>query len=907
VAVGTVRWRIGGVQRLSVVVKATFGFVHDGTARLLPPLDVVREDHLHEGLLDLAAETAPYLPSAGVVLTGHARAPHGQPARSLAVRLGVYRDAPLIDKTLHVFGERAQPFRKLRLGWDRAARGDDNPAGSSVPCIVDPAHPGRPAGFGPIPPPWPARKRRLGALDIHHVVGPAALELPEGIDFRFFHAAPPDQQIDFLEGDEWIVLDGMHATLGRTRTRLPGARAEARWYTAARGSAPGQPIPLEADTLIIDADQLRCSVIWRGSVGLSEQPSRVEAGLSLPGYPVAWPASQAEALRSARITAPPPGAPAPSPSDEDEHDATQAVVITATDRAALPFFFTPASPETGPRAAPSVVPPAPAPLENVLPFRPAGATAVAVPAAPKAPWREQLATLAEGLDEDDDHTAAVDFRHVHAGVLAPFAVAAPRTTPASPAAPLPGAPWSTPAEPPPAVDEECASTVLLGKKPAPPPPRVELVAPVVAPPAFVAPPPATAVPPPLVGEPPDVPEARAVDREPEPAPPPPVAAPPAPPAPPAAPAPKAEPPALVVPSIPDSPLRDKVVAALAAHEALRGLDLQNADLRGIDFRGASMASCRLGGADLTGCVLADARLADADLTGARLGKADLTGADLTRADLSRANLAGATLAGANLADAVLTGAQGQGASFAGARAPRATFARGAWDGAVFELIEALAADFTSAVLDGARFDGATLGELCLDDAQGAGASFEGARLPGARADSAAFPRASFKGAEAPGSIWEQATLDEASFAEADLQGATFNRASAPGASFAGARLGGANLGRLRAEGADLRRAVLEGADLRAARLVGASLEGADLRNIVAQKADLSRARLDGARLEGANLRHARLTSASLVGADLASADLRDADLERADLTGASRRTAKMNGANLKDVIGAGES
>src|SRR6185437_14527398 len=147
--------------------------------------------------------------------------------------------------------------------------------------------------FGPIGARWPARARLLGGAE------PPALdrdvvEIPDGFDWRWFHAAPADQQVSFLTGDEWIALDGMHPSQPRLQSRLPRVRAEARWYQeTSEGPTAPQPIELGADTLSIDADRQTCWVIWRGHFALESLDQlpwiRVHAGLELPGYPIAWP------------------------------------------------------------------------------------------------------------------------------------------------------------------------------------------------------------------------------------------------------------------------------------------------------------------------------------------------------------------------------------------------------------------------------------------------------------------------------------------------------------------------------------------------------------------------------------------------------------------------------------------
>ena len=861
---------MGGVQRVTVVVKATFGFVHDGIARLVPPRDLVRADRGHDGVLDQAAETAPHLPGAGVILEGHAHAPGGRPAPSVAVRLAVVpgrgegalagrsrwgrppdRDAArpsraraALDKTLHVLGDRSpegapQPFLKLPLGWQRAYGGpgcDDNPAGTGAgsatgtpPNIVDPTGALRPAGFGPIPRAWAPRRRWLGGID-PALLGPAAIDLPEGLDFRFFHAAPADQQLDALRGDEWIVLDGLHPAAARVRTRLPGVRAEARWCEP---SGPPRAVELGLDTLVIDADAQVFSLVWRGAIVPHHAPEsgRIEARLT-KGLAVVE-RRQAEA----------------EPASETGHETvhTQQLRAVPIPRAVLPFRI-----EVG--IAAKVEPePEPAPdgmartmqlravpvLRAVLPFRPVDAPHVPMGEVPKPPSQPGAG-----------HDVAPPVLVAMAAVVPEPAVTmgpqeAPNPEPAEPA-PMGEAP-KPPAQP----------AVTLGPQAAPNPELAE--------PALAA----------GAGAPLDALVQEVASTS------------------------------VSAPS-PGAVLREKVRAALAAREGLRGLDLDKADLRGVDFSGAALANCRLRGADLRGCVLTEARLAGADLAGADLTGAVLTGADLTGADLSRATLVDASFAGAALGRANFSSARGPGASFAGATGRGPSFARGVWDGAGFERLDTTGADFTGASLVAARFDGATLVEVCLDDVQAEGASFEGARLPGAHAEMAVLVRASLRGVEAPGSVWERAMLDEAVFAGANLEGAQLGRASCIGTSFAGARAKDANLARLVGDRADLRRTGLEGADLRGARFHDASFEGADLRRVLGQKVDLSRAELTGADLGGANLRAAKLTAARLVDAVLEAADLRDADLEGADLTRASRRTAKLQGAKLKGVIGGGE-
>ncbi len=484
----------------------------------------------------------------------------------------------------------------------------------------------------------------------------------------------------------------MHPSLPRVQTRLPGARAEARW---AASSGPARAVDMVADTLVIDADRQSCSVIWRGSFVLAEAPerARIEAGLALPGHPIPWP----EAAPVIAVPALPPAQapvviPAPAPPVEDEWEVpTQAVMIVDLARAALPFQHTPSVATEAPHRAPA---------EGVLPFRP-----VAAPVA-EDPFPDD--------EEIEDRTGAVDFRAVALRPIAPFAVAAPGTRSATPAVPLPGAPWSPHVEavaPPPIVDDGSTTgaftAVLL--------PVVQLPVEPVA-----------------VKEPP---------------PPPPPEPPPAPsPAPPEAPR-------------PGSSLRETVIATLAKGEALAGLDLRGSDLRGIDFAGATLAGASLARANLGGCVLKDATLTDADLSGADLTGADLGGADLARANLSRATLAGASFTGASLVEANLSAARGPGASFAQAKLRGADLRQARLTDAGFEGADLRAvlaqkadlsrgrfgeADLTGANLRMARLPGADLAEAVLESADLRDADLERADLTGASRRTAKMNGANLK-------------------------------------------------------------------------------------------------------------------------------------------------------------------
>lgn len=473
-AARAVLWRHRGALRATVVVKATFGLVPDAQAVLVPPQELVTADtpfgKKPTASIRAASDLAPFRPRADVTVVGHACAPPGRPAPAMSVRLGIFRGAPILDKTLHVFGKRAakspetpEPFDRMPLRYERAFGGwlsKENPVGigaeqnpAELPSVIDPRDPRRPAGFGPISCFWWDRLRLLGDVSRSAVEAPIG-EIPDDFAWDYFQAAPPDQRVAFLHGDEWIVLDGMHPALPRVRTQLPSARAVARAYPW-DAAGPGQPheIELAADTLAIDADEQRCAVVWRGSLALprGEQSLgeiRIAAGLGVLGAPHVWP----------------------DPRELSWQEAAAASPQVAADEGARTAVL--ADPE-----------------------RPRG---------PATPFVEAGASTVHLSEEEQDASARRS--------VAPFPTAAPGSSAPRDLSATPWSPGATPSAPPqPLVGEQTlmiADLPVLPRPPpvAPPPPAGAPVAPPAPAPAAVAPPPPAAAPlaaaPPVAAPPP---------------------------------------------------------------------------------------------------------------------------------------------------------------------------------------------------------------------------------------------------------------------------------------------------------------------------------------------------------------------------------------------------------------------
>ncbi len=467
-AVATLAFRVGGELRVAAVVKATFLLAPDGPMSIADPEPIVRADVYRDdsplSSLVAAADLVPYRSRANVFLTGHARAPLERPTPAMAVRLMMARGRDLVlDKRLAVRGgldpsgrtREPAPFSAIRFGWEVAAATADNPVGIREgagvwPHVVDPRRRDRAAGFGPISARWPSRRRFFPAAD--GVLAARIPELPGDFAWAYFDAAPEDQRVDFLRGDEWVGFEGMSSQLPRVQSCLPGVRARASVYGAAPELRAGRPLPLAADTLSIDADHLLCSVVWRGSFPVAREQDlaalHVFAGVETAGAPLSFPATYA--VQPTRTPAAPP------PPDMN---ATVSVGQLISPFAALPF----APAAEPPRSESAPRPPArPAPPSPLL-----GSGTLEI--APPAP--DMNATMAVG------------------GLLSPFA-ALPFTSAAEPPRPPPPPLASATVEiAPPAADMNATMAVggflspfaaLPFAPTAAPPPRTEAQRPLPA-------------------------------------------------------------------------------------------------------------------------------------------------------------------------------------------------------------------------------------------------------------------------------------------------------------------------------------------------------------------------------------------------------------------------------------------
>lgn len=118
-----------------------------------------------------------------------------------------------------------------------------------------------PAGFGPISPSRPERMEKMGKKYGQSYREKQAPYYAEDFDWSYFNAAPPDQQLPYLRGDEELLFQNLHPDVEILRSRLPGLRIRA-FVNDPEGRF--REVPMHLDTLFVDLDKEALFLTWRG-------------------------------------------------------------------------------------------------------------------------------------------------------------------------------------------------------------------------------------------------------------------------------------------------------------------------------------------------------------------------------------------------------------------------------------------------------------------------------------------------------------------------------------------------------------------------------------------------------------------------------------------------------------------
>ncbi len=443
-------WSRAPRRTMTVIVKATYSIDRDGEARLAERQEPLALDQPSEisGVEELrqASDFAPWKPRADVLLVGHAWPP--SPSTRVDARLAVH------DMSKRFVALAAAPSASIPL-VSRYLR----------------AHDGRPERVGPLAP-WSPERAELARRGGIGPDGLPAASAPR-VDFDYYNAAPPDQQIEGLPRAVAFTLEGLVRRGARRRVELPGARAKV--FCARREEVPFE-VPLTCDTLWIDTDREICALTWRGLVvvGRSEdEPLRLIVALEPTGAAMTWHSVRAELDRALHTRAAEPACaaapgqtgeappePPPAPSvprfgpipmrllsgshvlGAADHDARlirpppPSAPPSSAPFPSAPFPSAPPSSAPLPSAPPPgsgawiddeptsgyVAPAAPASAASPLSSRgPSTAPPPAVPRAP-SPWPPALPFRPEGAarDQDEELTGLLDIEQISQRPVLPF-------------------------------------------------------------------------------------------------------------------------------------------------------------------------------------------------------------------------------------------------------------------------------------------------------------------------------------------------------------------------------------------------------------------------------------------------------------------------------------------------------
>lgn len=313
-----------GIDSLYTIVKATF-LLGQSVKLAEEQIPIVEEDQYFDepgqSSLKIPSDLGLIKPGTDVLLIGNAYAPQGKPTIQTDVTLNV---GP-INRTIRIFGDRIwqagflntkisepQPFEKMPLVWERAFGGFDqtndkdpklfmeerNPVGlgfrikngnktidgMKLPNLEDPAQlisswkdKPAPVCFGAVCSSWEPRKSYAGTYDEdwqkHRMP-----YLPKDFDPRFFQLASPDLVVPgYLKGGEEVRIIGA-STSGQMRFRLPQYQLQITYQLDNKNHVR----PPNLDTVIIEPDESRLSLLWRTVFPCDKkalQVSRVEVAL----------------------------------------------------------------------------------------------------------------------------------------------------------------------------------------------------------------------------------------------------------------------------------------------------------------------------------------------------------------------------------------------------------------------------------------------------------------------------------------------------------------------------------------------------------------------------------------------------------------------------------------------------
>lgn len=145
--------------------------------------------------------------------------------------------------------------------------------GTTAPCIGPfdedfslHTKPFAPCSFGPLGRNWTARSQYAGTYDENWKANVFPL-LPQDFDERFYQCAPQDQQIPYPKGGEVVSLWNLHPKRKQLHFTLPSDLHLPMVAIMRKGDQ--LPIESVVDTITIDADSEKISLVWRAQLPIN--------------------------------------------------------------------------------------------------------------------------------------------------------------------------------------------------------------------------------------------------------------------------------------------------------------------------------------------------------------------------------------------------------------------------------------------------------------------------------------------------------------------------------------------------------------------------------------------------------------------------------------------------------------
>ncbi len=313
-----------GREHLVVVTKGTFGIpsrATDTPQLLTEQLPLVTCDEFtgEPGFSAPLSEIdfSGRKPRCDVLLHGKAYAPGGKPTERVTVGLKV----STVNKSFDVVGARQwkvgtlykgpsaiQPFVSQLISYDVAFGGIDNtnedPAkhrwylpnhagkgyfttsdpkaldGKPLPHTEQTGHPitstsgnYKPMSFGPVGRAWQPRAKWAGTYDQKWLDHRCPF-LPDDFDDRYFQSAPEDQQTEYLQGNEEVVLTNLTPS-GLTRFCLP-ANLELPVAFRFRTDA-SHDVQSVVTSFLLEPDLQRFQLTWHASIPIQRTIREVKS------------------------------------------------------------------------------------------------------------------------------------------------------------------------------------------------------------------------------------------------------------------------------------------------------------------------------------------------------------------------------------------------------------------------------------------------------------------------------------------------------------------------------------------------------------------------------------------------------------------------------------------------------